>query len=53
MRHIEKVAEIPIKKVAETPEGRQDFDESRAVSFDEILATMYSIADLCSFCQGL
>ena len=49
LRYVEKIAEIPTKKVAENPEGRQDFDESRAVSFSENLATKYSLADLYNF----
>ncbi len=46
LRYVEKIAEIPTKKVAENLEGRQDFDESRAVSFSENPATKYSISDL-------
>ena len=49
LRYAEKIAEIPTKKAAENPEGRQDFDESRAVSFSENLATKYSISDLFDF----
>ena len=42
MRYVEKIAKIPIKKAAENPEGRQDLDKSRAVSFGENLATKYN-----------
>lgn len=49
LKYIEEVAKIPTKKVTKNLEGRQDFDESRAVSFDEISATTYSISDLYGF----
>ena len=52
LRYVEKIAEIPTKKVAENPEGRQDFDESRAVSFSENLATICSVADLYNFVKS-
>ena len=49
LKYVEEVAQIPVKNVADNLEGRQDFDESRAVSFDETSATTYSIADLYGF----
>lgn len=49
LKYVEKVAEIPTKKVARELEGRQDFEESRAVSLSENSATTYSIAELYSF----
>ena len=49
LRYVQKIADIPTKKVAKNPEGRQDYKESRAVSFVENLATTYSIADLYEF----
>ena len=36
-------------KTVASLEGRQDLDESRAVSFSENLATTYSISDLYEF----
>ena len=49
LKYVEEVAQIPAKKAADNLEGRQDLDESRAVSFDETSATTYSIADLYGF----
>ena len=49
LKYIEKVGEITTKKAADNLEGRQDFEESRAVSFDETSATTYNIADLYEF----